>query len=104
MLGQRLNEMCGISVTDASGVAGNRTRGAVYALVSFGADGHGGYLKGGARMNAGSTNTDEQTNCHCDSSASAAGYAAAHPPGYAASYVGKDATENPASSTDKFDD
>ncbi len=46
---------------------------AVYALVSFGVNGHGGYVRNPASaavvFNGGSTNTDEQKNCHCDSSA-----------------------------------
>lgn len=97
MLGQALNEQCGISVTDAAGAAGARTKGALYALASFGQDGHGGYLKGGTRNNAGSTNTAELTNCHCSQTT-------ASETTYAASYVMQDRTEDPTSSTDLFDD
>jgi prepilin-type N-terminal cleavage/methylation domain-containing protein len=97
MLGEALSDQCGISVTDAGGGAGARTSGAVYALVSYGPDGHGGYLKSGSRNNAGSTNTDELTNCHCNT-------ATAAETTYAANYVAKDATQNPASSTDQFGD
>ncbi|APW58615.1 prepilin-type N-terminal cleavage/methylation domain-containing protein [Paludisphaera borealis] len=96
MASMSLTEQCGISVTDAGGVAGNRTSGSLYSLVSFGADGHGGYTKTGTRVNASSTNVDELTNCHCNSSAVATTYAA--------NYVQKEATRNPASSTDVFDD
>jgi prepilin-type N-terminal cleavage/methylation domain-containing protein len=97
MLSQSLTDMCGISLTDAGGAAGARSnKGAIYTLLSYGPDGHGGFLKSGTRQNAGSTNTDEQTNCHCDSTATATTYAA--------SYVQKDATQNPATYTDRFDD
>lgn len=46
---------------------------AIYALTSFGPNGHGGYVRNpsatATRFNGGSTNTNEQKNCHCDSSA-----------------------------------
>ena len=96
MVGQSLTEMCGISVTDAGGVAGNRTGGAVYALVSFGADGHGGYIKSGSRLNGGSTNADELTNCHCNSSAVGTAYAA--------SYVEKDISLDASDAFHPFSD
>ncbi len=83
-----------ITIKDANG--GNRTTGAVYALISHGRNGHGGYTKGGVVSNMGSTNTAEQTNCHCTSSAVAGTYAP--------TYVQKAATSNPASATDTFDD
>jgi prepilin-type N-terminal cleavage/methylation domain-containing protein len=65
-------DMCGITVNDAS--LNPRTTGAIYALVSFGPDGHGGYLTNGTRMNTGSVNTDVQTNCHCNTSANTSLY------------------------------
>lgn len=54
-----------INITDAAGAT--RSSGAAYMLLSYGPNGHGGYLVkySGTRMNAGSTNTSEQTNCHC---------------------------------------
>jgi type II secretory pathway pseudopilin PulG len=94
MSGEGLSDQCGITVTDAGG--GNRTTGAVYVLVSYGQDGHGSYDQNGNRINAGSTNGGEQTNCHCGANAVETTYAA--------SYVQKNHTENSASSTDLFDD
>lgn len=45
----------------------------LYALLSFGPNGHGGYVRNpgntSTRYNDGSTNTDEQKNCHCTSAA-----------------------------------
>jgi prepilin-type N-terminal cleavage/methylation domain-containing protein len=98
MLGESLSDMCGISLTNAGGAAGARSnKGAIYALVSYGPDGHGGYLRSGSRNNAGSTNTDELTNCHCNT-------ATAAETTYAANYVEKDPTLDPNSSTDQFGD
>lgn len=76
MQSEALSDQCGIHVTDAGGVDGNRTKGAIYALVSFGPDGHGGYLRNGTRMNASVTNADEETNCHCDANGNGTAYAA----------------------------
>ena len=86
MLGQSLNESCGITVNDASG--NSRTQpspwGAgtyppaqgMYVLMSYGPNGHGGFIKGNVystdtalRDSSGSTDADELTNCHCDSTA-----------------------------------
>ncbi len=51
---------------------------AVYGLVSFGKNGHGGYVRNlgatSTRYNWGSTNTNEQKNCHCNSSATATAF------------------------------
>lgn len=51
---------------------------ALYALASFGPNGHGGYVRNpsatATRFNGGSTNTNEQKNCHCDSSAVATAF------------------------------
>jgi prepilin-type N-terminal cleavage/methylation domain-containing protein len=96
MQAEPLTDICGISVTDAGGVAGNRTKGAFYTLVSFGADGHGGYIKSGTRLNAGVTNADELTNCHCNSSATATTYAA--------SYVEKDMSLDASDAVHPFSD
>src|SRR5579884_4060684 len=42
-----------------------RTTGSIYALISHGANGHGGITKNAVVTNAGSLNSDELTNCHC---------------------------------------
>ncbi len=59
-------------------LASANTYKAIYALVSFGANGHGGYVRNvsatSTRFNNGSTNTGEQKNCHCDSSAIATAF------------------------------
>ncbi|MCW5631897.1 MAG: hypothetical protein KIT17_01040 [Rubrivivax sp.] len=83
-----------LTVNDAAG--SNRTTQGVYVLVSHGANGHGGYTRSGAVFNAGSTNTDEQTNCHCNSSGTAGTYSA--------TYVAKLPTASSSTATDKFDD
>lgn len=88
-------ETCRIAVGDEYGTT-ERTSGAVYALISYGPNGHGGYTNGTTRMNAGSTNTDEKINCHCT--------AAGTDDSFGANYVQKEVTENPSDSTDKFDD
>jgi prepilin-type N-terminal cleavage/methylation domain-containing protein len=73
---------------------------AIYALVSTGKNGHGGYARNLAsaaiRVNAGSTNTDELDNCHCSSSAVATAFNRI--------FVQKSRTANSASFTDSFDD
>ncbi len=96
MLGQSMNDPGKITITDASGnVRDNLVYStvpstsytvptAIYALVSYGPDGHGGYLKTGVRYSSGSTDADEQTNCHCN--------AAAVETAYSANYVQKDMT------------
>ena len=87
----------GFSVTDASGVAGARTTGGIYALISHGANGHGAYTSAGVMLNAGSTNANELTNCHCTSAGVTNSYAA---PGY----VAMAPTIDSSSTTDNFDD
>jgi prepilin-type N-terminal cleavage/methylation domain-containing protein len=83
-----------ITVNDSSGTA--RTTKAAYVLVSHGANGHGGYTPNGTVFNAASTNTDEQTNCHCTSAGAASTYSP--------TYVEKLPTINAGSITDRFDD
>src|SRR6202043_1148312 len=73
---------CG-AITVENAAHGNRTTAADYVLLSYGADGHGGFLKSGTQYFMGSDNTDEQTNCHC--TAGAANNAA-----YTATYVEQD--------------
>lgn len=83
-----------ITVNDSTGAA--RTTAAIYAIVSSGANGHGAYTSNGVMVNAGSTNTDEQTNCHCNASAV--------PTTYAPTYVEKAATQSSTSALNNFDD
>jgi prepilin-type N-terminal cleavage/methylation domain-containing protein len=71
-----LNANPSITVNDASGAA--RSTAAIYAIVSHGQNGHGAYTRGGVVVNAGSTNADEQTNCHCTSTAAANTYTATY--------------------------
>lgn len=59
----------GLTVNDASGNA--QTSLAWYVLLSHGVNGHGAFMPSGARYSAGSTNVDEQLNCHCDATATA---------------------------------
>jgi len=73
-----------IVVNDAGG--GQRSNSALYALISFGADGHGGFLSGGARYSSGSSDADTLTNCHCTNAAVAGTYNAL--------YVQKDLTQS----------
>lgn len=83
-----------ITINDTSGTA--RTVGALYALISSGADQHGVYTKNGVQQSSASTNSNELVNCHCNSSGVATTYAP--------TYVQGDVTENPSSLTDTFDD
>lgn len=46
-----------------------RTTNAILMIISHGPNGHGAYQLSGARKSAGSINTREEHNCHCDSSA-----------------------------------
>ena len=95
MVNQSLSENCGITVNDASG--NPRTTGAIYALASFGQDGHGGFLMNGDRLDAGVTNTDELTNCHCSTTPIAA-------TGYNSTYVQKDDALDASDAVHPFDD
>ncbi len=98
----KTNESCRAIVWDAAGyyrtgnVAGESTPGGIYALISYGKNGHGGYTANGSIINAGSTNAHEQVNCHCNASAVKAVMNSV--------LIQKDPTENSASATDSFDD
>jgi prepilin-type N-terminal cleavage/methylation domain-containing protein len=93
-ISMKVSDSCSLKVKDAAG--SYRTTGAIYALVSFGPDGHGGYDRNGNRVSAGSTNADEQQNCHCNVVAAAGTFDNV--------FVEKDATANSATATDTFDD
>lgn len=73
---------------------------AIYALVSTGKNGHGGFARNltgtSTPFNAGSTNTDELDNCHCSSSAA--------PTAFNRIFVQKPKTIDSTSFTDNFDD
>jgi prepilin-type N-terminal cleavage/methylation domain-containing protein len=83
-----------ITVNDATETA--RTTDAAYALISHGANGHGGFTSNGVVYNGGSTNADELTNCHCNSSGSATTYSG--------TYVEKLPTASSGTYTNSFDD
>ncbi|HEU5046989.1 MAG TPA: 6-bladed beta-propeller [Rickettsiales bacterium] len=51
----------------AAGASTVKSSGAIYALISQGANGHGGFTQNGTVYNAGALNLDELTNCHCSS-------------------------------------
>lgn len=61
-----------ISVNDTS--ANGLTTVALAVVLSHGINGHGAFQVGGSRFSSGSTNTNEQINCHCDATASATAY------------------------------
>ncbi len=84
------------SITVQDAAAGNRTTTGIYAIISHGANGHGAYTSNGVTFNAASANTDEQTNCHCNSS----GVSTTYTP----TYVEKVPLQNPANALDSFDD
>jgi hypothetical protein len=83
-----------ITVNDSTGAA--RTTDAAYALISAGANGHGGFTSNGVIFSGGSTNTDERTNCHCNSSGSVLTYSG--------TYVEKLPTASSGTYTNAFDD
>lgn len=60
-----------ITIQDATGA--DRTVDAIYALVSHGANGHGGYHSGGARVDGGDATAHEEENCDCDDAAAGTG-------------------------------
>jgi prepilin-type N-terminal cleavage/methylation domain-containing protein len=62
----------GITVNDNSG--NNWTTSAITVVFSNGLNGHGAFQLSGIRKSAGSTNANEQANCHCNSSAEATAY------------------------------
>lgn len=84
----------GITVNGATGV---RTTTGVYALISSGRNGHGGYTRGGTPFNSGSTNAHELENCQRGSAPCAGAYNA--------TFVQKmEQSDDVADPTDRFDD
>lgn len=63
----------GITIYDGNGtaLANQITALALYAIVSPGRQGHGGYLQSGAMYTSGSTNAGVQANCWCTGSGAA---------------------------------
>ncbi len=64
-LGPACYPSLGITVNDATGAA--RTTTAVYAIISHGANGHGGYTLNGSMYNASNGDASKDENCHCNS-------------------------------------
>jgi len=62
-----------ITIQDASHTA--RTAAAVYAIISHGSSGHGGYTSNSALVNTGNSSVDKLTNCHCNNSGATTAYA-----------------------------
>lgn len=56
-----------ITVNDNAG--NSRLTNAITVIISHGENGHGAFQLSGTRKNSGSTNANEQTNCHCTSGA-----------------------------------
>lgn len=69
---------------------------AIYALISHGANGHGGYTKQGVISSTANTNSDKQMNCHCNASAT--------PTTFAPTYVQREPTLSASDAFDSFDD
>jgi len=85
-----------VTISNGSGLGTKAS--AVYALLSFGPNGHGAYPRSGGstRFNAGSVNTDEHTNCNCNSSAAATAFGS--------TFVQRMPSLDPANTLDTFDD
>jgi hypothetical protein len=75
-----------------------RTTEAVYALLSFGANGHGAFPRpgGSSRLNVGSINSEELANCSCQSDGT--------PQPFAALFVQQASTDSPSDINNAFDD
>lgn len=78
--------------------APQKTNLAAYLLVSFGQNGHGAYPRGAgnARVNVGSVNTDELTNCHCNSDGTSAAFGS--------TFVQQLPSQSPGNYLNSFDD
>lgn len=78
-----------ITVTGVS--SSGRTSTAVYVLLSHGSNSHGAYTYGGTVFNAGNSNGDVWTNCHCNISGTSTGYSPTYVqevPNYSAGHLG----------------
>jgi type II secretory pathway pseudopilin PulG len=89
-----------ITIYDESGTGTPRSARALYVLLSFGKNGHGGYFAGAgtSRMNARSVNTAELQNCACTSAA------ANNNPNLNIAFYQKSYTPDPTNVLNIFDD
>jgi prepilin-type N-terminal cleavage/methylation domain-containing protein len=83
-----------LTIVDGSG--NNRTTTAIALLMSYGPNGHGAYQYNGTVKSFGSTNTNEQANCHCGSDAS--------PNAFTATFYQTPASISPTDPLNGFDD
>ena len=88
--------LCSASNSAITLTGATSTSAAIYAIISHGSNGHGGFTANGVMLNSGSVNANEQKNCHCDNTATATANDA--------SYVQKSTTSNAANKLDSFDD
>lgn len=84
------------SITIVNGDDDDITDRAVAVVISHGTNGHGAFQRSGLRKNAGSTNANEQLNCHCN--------ALGEPTDFSPRFVTQPATVSAADASRNFDD